>query len=149
MSAGTCNIKLTVVASALVLTLLGCAAPSGSSRADGVSQSLVDSLWAREDLFFGMSIPGGGVVTDSAWQQFVDGEITPRFPSGLTVIKGRGQYMQEDRRLAKEDSRIVTLVHPNTPSNYESSIVRIIEIYKERFSQESVLRVTSPVKARF
>jgi len=36
------------------------------------------------ELFFGLE-EGGRLLTDAEWTGFVDTEVTPRFPDGLTV----------------------------------------------------------------
>ena len=40
------------------------------------------------DLYFGRNIGNTSGVGDDDWQRFVDEEITPRFPDGLTVEDG-------------------------------------------------------------
>src|SRR5688500_2481254 len=44
----------------------------------------------RTELFFGTAKPNG-VVTDEEFLLFLDQEVTPRFPDGLTLLKGDGQ----------------------------------------------------------
>src|SRR5262245_20034140 len=45
----------------------------------------------RTELYFGTAKPDG-VVTDEEFHLFLDTEITPRFPDGLTLLKGDGQF---------------------------------------------------------
>ena len=42
-------------------------------------------------LFFGQNIGGERGVSEADFRKFVDEELTPRFPSGLTVLEGGGQ----------------------------------------------------------
>jgi hypothetical protein len=42
-----------------------------------------------ERLYFGLNTPQGA-VSESEWESFLAEIVTPRFPSGLTVIDGRG-----------------------------------------------------------
>jgi hypothetical protein len=105
--------------------------------------------YVRDELYFGRSQPGGGVVSEAQWQKFVDTEITPRFPDGLTVIDAYGQFLDSAGILAREDSKGLILLYVSTPER-ERSIQEIIEIYKSRFQQESVLRVTNvPARVSF
>lgn len=48
----------------------------------------------------------------------------------------------------REDSYVLTLIHPGTPET-ERAIKEIIELYKSRFEQESVMRVESAVRVSF
>jgi Protein of unknown function (DUF3574) len=102
------------------------------------------SRFVRTELFFGTAKPIGA-VTEEEFRAFVDAEVTPRFPDGLTVIKGDGQFRGEDEVLVKEQSFVLILLYP--PDGFVTSsreIDRIRELYKEQFAQESVLRVDDP-----
>src|SRR5688500_576526 len=68
--------------------------------------------WLRTELFFGLSRPDGSAVTDAEWDAFLDSEITPRFPDGLTVLSGAGQWQEEDDDIIEERSKIVILLYP-------------------------------------
>ncbi|HRD77883.1 MAG TPA: DUF3574 domain-containing protein [Hyphomicrobiaceae bacterium] len=99
-------------------------------------------LMTRLELVFGMSRKGAEPVSDVEWQEFLDAEITPRFPDGLTVLVGYGQWKGGDGKIAKEASRILLVWH--TPDETtEQRIVAIREAWKVRFKQESVLRAES------
>jgi len=105
--------------------------------------------YVRDELYFGRSQPGGGEVTEEQWQKFVDTEVTPRFPDGLTVIDAYGQFLNSAGILAREDSKVLILLYVSTPER-ERSIQEIIDAYKSRFQQESVLRVTDvPARVSF
>ena len=54
-------------------------------------------LFARTELFFGTAKPDGTAVTDEAFSTFLDEQITPRFPDGLTLLKGDGQFRGRER----------------------------------------------------
>lgn len=105
--------------------------------------------YVRDELYFGRSQPGGGEVTEEQWQKFVDTEVTPRFPDGLTVLDAYGQFLNSAGILAREDSKVLILLYVSTPER-ERSIQEIIDAYKSRFQQESVLRVTDvPARVSF
>src|SRR5690606_41197674 len=60
---------------------------------------------ARLELYFGTQRPGGAPVTEAEWAAFLDEKVTPRFPDGLTVLTGNGQWRNsrsEERRVGKE-----------------------------------------------
>ena len=95
-----------------------------------------------DSLYFGLSIPGGGTVSEEQWAQFVDGVVTPRFPSGFTVLTGKGQWRSEDGSIDVESTRLLQIVHAGD-SRSSRAIEEIRALYKERFHQEAVLRITT------
>jgi hypothetical protein len=97
--------------------------------------------WLRTELFFGTAKPDGSAVSDAEWESFLDAEITPRFPDGLTVLSGAGQWQGEDEVIVEERSKIVILLYPREASNESNAeIEEIRAAYEQRFQQESVLR---------
>ncbi len=94
---------------------------------------------ARIELLFGGGRKGGAAVGEADWQAFLDSEVTPRFPDGLTVLTGYGQWRNADS-LHKEGSRLL-LIWALRPAESDPRIEAIRNAYKARFAQESVLRV--------
>lgn len=122
------------------LSLAGCAgkplpAPTPQS---GTTCEAGDRWALKEVLYFGRNRPEGGVVNDSAWTAFVDAEITPRFPSGLTVTDGVGQWRGRSGLVERERSEVVTIYHDDTPQAHQA-IGEIVVEYKRAFNQEAVL----------
>lgn len=100
--------------------------------------------FVRTELYFGTARPDG-VVTEAEFRDFVDRHVTPRFPDGLTVLKGDGQFRDEDNTVIKEQSFVLILLYPyDTLGRGSRRIERIRTLYKEAFDQESVLRVDDP-----
>jgi Protein of unknown function (DUF3574) len=102
----------------------------------------------KDELYFGLSKPRGATVSESEWQEFVKEVITPRFREGLTVLDGSGQFLNSEGILIREQSKIVILIYESSAEK-EGAVNEIIEIYKRRFQQESVLRTTTEVKVSF
>jgi hypothetical protein len=77
---------------------------------------------------------------------FLDIEVTPRFPDGLTLLKGDGQFTGEEGVLIKEQSFVLILLYP-VEGRQESDrrIEEIRQLYEDQFDQESVLRVDDPL----
>lgn len=97
--------------------------------------------YARTELFFGKSIPGGGTITDSAFAEFLDREITPRFPAGFTVVAAMGQYRETSGVIEREASSMVILLYPrDSAEDTSKKIEEIRGAYNNKFRQESVLR---------
>ena len=87
-------------------------------------------------------------VATPALGQF-DAEITPRFPDGLTVLKGFGQFRESSGQIVQESSFVLILLYPReTLRDSSGKIEEIRALYKERFEQESVLRVDDPRPVR-
>ena len=110
----------------------------------GAGENIIDNDLVPEliqaDLFFGRNIPGGGVVSEEQFQSFIDNIITPRFPAGLTVSDGDGQFRDSSGMIIEESSKVVTLLFEDTVIN-EQAIDEIITDYLQQFNQESVLLV--------
>jgi hypothetical protein len=96
-------------------------------------------LMASAELLFGRNIGGRLGVSDAAFAQFVEGEITPRFPDGLTVLDARGQWRDAERgRLVREPSKLV-LISFDDDAPKRAALTAIADAYKQRFRQQSVL----------
>jgi hypothetical protein len=97
--------------------------------------------FARTELFFGTAKPDGA-VTDAQFRAFVDREVTPRFPDGLTLRKADGQFMGPDGVTIKEDAYVLILLYPiSSQKQHNESIETIRRLYMSQYEQESVLRV--------
>lgn len=107
-----------------------------------------DRQWIGDRLYLGRDIPGGGKVSEADWQAFMDEEVTPRFPDGLTVWRAQGQWRGADGKLVREATFILEIFH-EASAETEQSLEAIIAEYKKRFRQESVLRATVPTQVRF
>ena len=97
--------------------------------------------FSRTELYFGNARPDGTFVTATEWSEFLDAEITPRFPAGLTVISGMGQWQEEDNDIVQERSQLVILFYPREFAvESGAAIEEIRAAYETAFQQESVLR---------
>jgi hypothetical protein len=97
--------------------------------------------WLRTELFFGCAKADGTAVTVAEWDAFLDAEITPRFPDGLTVVDAAGQWREADGDLVEESSKVVLLLYPSAASaESHAEIEAIRAAYEQRFGQEAVLR---------
>ena len=101
-------------------------------------------------LYFGRSDASGSpnAVSDQAWEQFLADTVTPRFPDGLTVTDGAGQWRSESGEILREDSKVLTLlVWPDDTT--QQRLDEIAAEYESRFNQESVLLTSSRTCASF
>jgi hypothetical protein len=94
----------------------------------------------RLELLFGMQRRDGSSVTDKEWRAFLDSEISPRFPNGLTVLAAHGQWRNQTGAIAAEESRMLVIWSPRS-ADIDAKVEAIRSTYKQRFDQESVMRV--------
>jgi len=125
---------LAVLVLAGVLGLAGCATAPEQTCPVGQEPTRMAQL------FFGRSTGAAPSVSEDAFRRFVDEEITPRFPDGLTVLEGGGQWRGAENQLIREASKVVLIVLPKRGDRAKLNQVR--EAYKKRFAQESVMLVT-------
>ncbi len=125
------------------------AAPANTCEA--TSPGVGAEPWIRTELYFGTTLPDGSEMTAEQWAGFLDAEITPRFPDGLTVLEGYGQFLNSEGVIAGETSIVLIIFHPGEFVDESSaSIEEIRDLYEVEFDQESVLRVDSePVCVSF
>jgi hypothetical protein len=98
------------------------------------------AVWNRTELYFGTLRPNGSFVTDEDFQKFIDREVTPRFPDGLTLLTGYGQFKNSAGVINKERSHLLILFYPPQMRDASKLIQELRETYKAKFQQESVLR---------
>ena len=121
------------------------AQPASQSAAAPAAQ---DSRWVRSEVYFGMSTPGGALITPEAWQEFLNTEITPRFPAGLSVIDTAGQWRNAGGHIDREPGKLLVLLHPDN-SGADAAIEDIRRLYCARFRQEAVMRVEVAASVTF
>lgn len=137
------RVKLMLVAATLVLS--GCVAPQKTTSAPVCATG--DAM-TQTTLYFGMNRPNGPVISPAEWQAFIDKDVTPRFKDGLSVFEAMGQWLGNDGKLAREDSKALLLIH-GTDSESDQRIEALRTLYQQRFNQDSVMRVDAPVCVAF
>lgn len=92
-------------------------------------------------LYFGLSRKDGGRIGERAWNRFVRREVVRAFPTGFTVLRGRGYWRPAGKAVTlTEPSRVIMRVHDGTSDDHRK-IAALVALYKRRFGQEAVLRV--------
>jgi Protein of unknown function (DUF3574) len=120
--------------------------------ADGADAQLVDCLGGQRptqvaELMFGRNIGRRIGVSEGDFGRFVDREITSRFPNGLTVFNAAGQW-REQARIVREPSKVVQIVLPGQIGDI-ARLNEIVEAYKTRFKQQSVVMIVRPACVSF
>ncbi|MCL6737610.1 DUF3574 domain-containing protein [Streptomyces neyagawaensis] len=102
-------------------------------------------------LFFGTERPDGGpAVTDGEFRDFVQQEVTPGFPDGLTVQQGRGQWRDASGAIETERSYELTLLYPVSAAAASDRKIEEIRVdYRKAFGQEAVARVDDRTRVDF
>lgn len=93
----------------------------------------------RTELFFGLRKPNGTEVNHAEFQQFLDREVTPRFPDGFTLLSGQGQFKNASGVILKEQTKLLILLYPIAATSSQQ-IEQIRNAYITAFQQQSVLR---------
>jgi hypothetical protein len=99
--------------------------------------------WVVAELLFGR-----GRVSEAHWSHFLTAEVTPRFPDGLTVLDGYGQWRAPSGSTSRERSKVVMIAMAPSAEN-DSRLQQIIEAYKKRFKQQSVGLIVRPACVSF
>jgi hypothetical protein len=95
---------------------------------------------ARLELMFGTARRNGAAVGEADWAAFLDAEVTPRFPNGLTVLSGPGQWRGNGGGIEKERAMMLVIWHEPS-ARADADIEAIRSAYKARFVQDSVMRI--------
>lgn len=103
--------------------------------------------WTEISLYFGRDIAGIGEVTEQQFRQFAREVVTPRFPDGLTLLDGVGQF-HDGKRIVRERSKLLVLLVPDA-GEASGKVAQIVREYKRRFQQQSVLRTESTLCLSF
>ncbi|WP_431775527.1 DUF3574 domain-containing protein [Streptomyces cucumeris] len=116
-----------------------------------VSAPARGAAYVETRLFFGTGRPDGGPpVTDKQFLAFVDRSVTPRFPAGLTIRNGRGQWRDRHGVIERERSYEVVLLYPVSEARaHDPQIERIRTAYERAYAQESVARADTPARVDF
>lgn len=137
------------------LLLLGACAPVPLPVTPSVpTEPLLSCLEGGESatearLYFGRSRPDGSQVSEADWSDFMDATVTPLFPDGLTVLDARGQWRAEESAPVEKEASKLLIVVMTDPGKQRPRLKEVIEAYKKRFDQQSVLLTTAPVCASF
>ena len=105
-------------------------------------------FWTEYRLFMGRGGGGAEVVSDADWDAFLADTITPRFPDGLSVIDVAGQGRTDDGSIERERTKMLLVLAPQGGDALER-MNEISAAYKQRFSQNSTLRVVTEACVAF
>jgi hypothetical protein len=135
----------------LVLAGSGCATKPPAEIVSPVAAET--TRWLRTELYFAIgdwTETALSTEPESRWAVFLDAEVTPRFPDGLSVLDVYGQWREAKPGAAikRERSRLLVIVHADTPEA-SAKIDAIRDAWKRATGEQSVLRVSQPAQASF
>jgi hypothetical protein len=150
-----------LLAPVMALVLAGCVHPAaGTASASTASAPTLSGDpahpasakgWVDTRLYFGLGPvdqPEQG-ISEAEWRDFLDREVTPRFPAGLSVLDVYGQWQSKDAKSpSRLRSKLLIVDYPDTEENHDK-IEAIRAAWKARTHHQSVLRVTEPADISF
>lgn len=149
-----------LLAPLLALALVACAHKPNQSKAPAVAAPTLQgdpahpgrtSNWVDTKLYFGLGVidhPERGVSEDD-WRSFLDREVTPRFPDGLSVVDVYGQWQGKKQTTPERlRSKMLIIDYPDTAEN-RAKIEAIRAAWKQKTGDQSVMRVTEPADVSF
>ena len=144
----------------LFLAVAGCATPPpvsvhtkdpASSTLQGDASRPAQAQWLRTELYFSVGPLEGkdGVISPARWREFLDQEVTPRFPDGFSVLDAYGQWRDHG---AKEPERlgtkVIVILHENDAKRAKD--IEAIRLAWKRITGDlSVLRLSQPAEVSF
>lgn len=128
---------------ALVTTIALAPLQGTAAEFPGKRPTSATEIWSRTELYFGSQKPDGSFVSDEEFSQFINNEVTNKFPDGLTLLTGYGQFKNSAGTIIREKSFVLILFYPAQTQDANKRIQEIRDAYKKAYFQESVLRADS------
>jgi hypothetical protein len=154
------QLRSALFAPILALALVACAHKPPQTAAPNTTAPTLEgdpahpgktSNWVDTKLYFGlgaMQHPEQG-VSEVEWRGFLDREVTPRFPDGLSVLDVYGQWLGKKQKTPERlRSKVLILDYPDTAEN-RAKIEAIRAAWKRKTGDQSVLRVTEAADVSF
>ncbi len=144
------SLPRTVAIVLLSALLAGCASTTGAAMQGDAARPAQAAGWARSELYFAVgNEDGSDTIDDSRWRAFLDSEVTPRFPDGLTVLDGYGQWrFERDGRLVRQSCKVLVVLHEDSAQR-RRDIDAIRNAWKQASGHESVLWARQTVEVSF
>jgi hypothetical protein len=148
-----------LLAPVLALAVAGCAHKPVANTPRAAAPTLAGDQahpgqtkgWVDTKLYFGLGPadhPERG-ISEADWRSFLDHEVTPRFPSGLSVVDVYGQWQGKNEPVPERlRTKILIIDYPDTQENRDI-IDAIRAAWKQKTGDQSVMRVTEPADVSF
>lgn len=150
--------RLTLPIVLLLVAAIGCnhraaihSGPAPPALAGDAAHPSHTQRWIDTRLYFGLGPvehPESG-VSEAQWRDFLDREVTPRFPAGLSVVDVYGQWRDKHETVPERlRSKMLIIEHPDTAED-RARIAAIRAAWKQRTGDQSVLEVSEPADVSF
>jgi hypothetical protein len=140
-----------VLAGVLLSGCMASVAPATATLQGDVAHPAQTQGWVDTKLYFGLGLVGDPAsgVSEQRWRDFLDTEVTPRFPDGLSVVDVYGQWQGKGQPAPERlRSKMLVIDYPDTAAN-RAKVEAIRAAWKQRTGDQSVLRVTQPAEVSF
>ena len=107
--------------------------------------------WVETKLFFGLGPadhPEQG-ISETEWREFLDKNVTLRFPDGLSVVDLYGQWQGKNETAPERLHTKMMLILYQDDAENRAKIDAIRAAWKQKTGDQSVLRVTEPADVSF
>jgi len=131
-----------LVGLAAVMALAGCATAPRPVCPAGQAHLRTVQLYVRRQS------AGRPAPTEAAFRKFLAEEVSPRFPDGLTVMRGGRAWRASQDPLMRDAGRIVLIVVPDG-AEADQRLETLRTAYRTRFRQEPVVVVAAPACVAF
>ena len=143
----------------IAAVLAGCAHPTAAPPSASAAPMLTGdpahpgrtSGWVDTRLYFGLGPadhPDQG-ISESRWREFLDREVTPRFPDGLSVAEVYGQWQGKGQSAPERlRSKVLIIDYPDSQENRDK-IDAVRAAWKKITGDRSVMRVTQAADVSF
>ncbi len=129
-----------IVAATAALTVLALALRGDNARVSCPTESRLGQV---AEVLLGRNVGAKLAVSEPDFANFLDQDVTPRFPSGYTVIDTTGQYASSATgQIIKEPGKLLLIAFAAVDD--EIKVQALAAAYKRRFNQESVGIITRP-----
>jgi hypothetical protein len=107
--------------------------------------------WVDTKLYFGLGPADNAEqgISEADWRGFLDREVTPRFPAGLSVVEVYGQWQGKGQNtIERLRTKMLIILYADNEENRQK-IEAIRAAWKQKTGDQSVLRVTEPADVSF
>jgi hypothetical protein len=152
--------RTSLLAAILAIAAIGCThqaqqVPSAAATAPALHGDAAHPAqahgWVDTKLYFGLGPadhPEQG-ISGAKWRDFLDREVTPRFPDGLSVLDVYGQWLSKGQTSPERlHTKMMIVYYPDSTENRDK-IDAIRSAWKKITGDQSVLRVTEPADVSF
>ncbi len=146
-----CSAAVMVACFAMSLAGVQAQKPASATLKSDAAHPAHAAHWVETRLYFGLGPADDAAkgVSEAAWREFLDKEVTPRFPAGLSVVDVYGQWQgKQEMKPERIRSKELIIDYPATAEN-AAKMEAIRAAWKQKTGDQSVMKVTLPANVSF